>query len=248
MTIVFSYASQFAIVMSADSAITNEFEDHVEFETANKSYPIPGIGCITTWGERVGNQIGQFLRNNPFDPNRDDVTHLASRVYDYLRNEYRPQELGLGDLGFHIAGFDRSGEPRLFHAFWGFDRPRPENQLSQKYELYDHSPERGKVDFLYNGRNDLAFVVVNTMLGQIMQGNIVRYDLRLPDGLVLFADFVVRFGAELTPEVGAPFVTQIISPANGISTIINQTFSPLDRSKIIRGFQSLGYMVVPANS
>lgn len=244
MTIVFSCACPFVIIMTADSAVTQEFEDHFEFETGCKIFPFSGIGCVTTWGERVGNQIGTFLRNQELNPIRHDVTDLANLVEHYLITEYQPDRNGLGDVGYHVAGFDKEGLPKLYHVFWGFDRPRPPNQEIPKYARYDHSPSRGGAYFLYNGRNDLAHIIVNAMLNQISQGNLVRYDLRNPLGLAQFGDFVLRFGAELTPEVGPPFIVQIISPENRIERIVNRSFSPVGQQLILPVFQSLGYRII----
>jgi hypothetical protein len=55
----------------------------------------------------------------------------------------------------------------------------------------------------------------------------VRYDVSTLNGVALFCDLIVRFAAELTPEVGPPFLTCLIFPDNSIQEIRNDTFSPL---------------------
>lgn len=59
MTIVFSVATPYIIVMTADSAITLEFENSREYQVGRKSYFYPGVGCVMTWGPLDHNLIGQ---------------------------------------------------------------------------------------------------------------------------------------------------------------------------------------------
>src|SRR5215203_5890685 len=76
------------IVMTADSAVTLDFEDHREYDTGTKAYPFNGIGCVTAWGERTGNRIGEFLK---LRQKISSVTHsiddLANLVNQYLTKE-----------------------------------------------------------------------------------------------------------------------------------------------------------------
>lgn len=242
MTIVFSAAAVNLIVMTVDSAVTLDFADSREYTTGRKSYLFPGVGCITTWGSRDGNRIGPFLDRQAISPDHHSVDDLAALTYRYLTEEYQPHELNLDDVGYHVAGFDRDGRARLFHIFWGFDRPRPVEQTHQKYEMYDHSPNREGTLFLYNGRNDLAHVMVFTLLNQINQGAPTHFDLATPAGLVRFGDFVVRFAGELTPEVGPPFLTYLISPHNQATRINNASFSPIGSEEVLSKLGELGYL------
>lgn len=224
MTLVFSNNSPDLLVMSADSAITLEFSDHKEYDASSKSLKYPGIGCITTWGERSGNRLGDFLDGRRISADSHSVADLADITYRYLTEEYRPHEYGLGEVGYHVGGFDRQGQPRLYHIFWGFDRPRQPEQTSPKYERYDHTESA----FLYNGRNDLADTLVNLLIRQVQAGREVRFDLARRLGRVKFCDFVTRFAAEITPEVGPPFFYHLIFPDNSIETLRNDSFSPLE--------------------
>ncbi len=242
MTIVFSAAARDLIVMTVDSAVTLDFADTREYTTGRKSYLFPGVGCITTWGARAGNQIGSYLDRQEVSPDQHSVDDLAILTYRYLTEEYRPHEFNLDDVGYHVAGFDRNGQPRLFHIFWGFDRPRPAEQTRQKYEKYDHSPNLKGTFFLYNGRNDLAHVVVLTLLNQVSRGTPTRFDLATPVGLVRFGDFIARFAGELTPEVGPPFLTYLISPQNQAKRIQNGGFSPIAVEEVLCKLKELGYM------
>ena len=244
MTIVFSAVSHDLIVMSVDSAVTLDFEDsRREYDTGRKSFLYPGVGCVATWGARDGNQIGIFLDKQGLSPENHSVVDLANLVFEYLTEEYQPRECGLDDVGFHVAGFDQEERPRFSHIFWGFDRPRPDEQVEPKYERYDHSPTPGNPEYIYNGRNDLAHVMVVTLLDQIRAGNATQFDPRKREGLVRLGDFVVRFAGELTPEVGPPFITYLISPHNQAVSIKNNTLCPISQNKVLRKLGDLGYEI-----
>lgn len=230
MTIIFTAVTPSMIVMTADSAVTLFFQDRREYEEGTKLYPFSEIGCIATWGARDGNRLGMWLQEHRREDHHQ-IDALAGLVYFYLSHVYQPGERGADDVGYHIAGFADS-RPRLFHAFYGFDRPRPVNQTERAYKLYDHSLAGQDVAMLYNGRNDLADMVVRSLLAQIGQGGDVRYDIQNPVGLVQFCDFVARFAAELTPEVGPPFITVIISQRNQIAQLVNESFVPLQAEQI----------------
>jgi hypothetical protein len=241
MTIVFSIISLDLIVMAVDSAVMQDFGDKREYTTGRKAYFYPGVGCVTTWGTRNGNRIGDYLENKDVTPEHCSVENLADLAFEYLSKKYRPGEMGFDDIGYHIGGFDTQGRARLFHAFWGFDRPKPPEQINRKYEKYDHSPQPSEIQFLYNGRNDLAQVVVNAFLDQHENRSDTRFQLNNPTSIVCFADFVVRFGAELTPEVGPPFLTYLISPRNESAKIKNDNLCPVNPVTVAGELCRLGY-------
>jgi hypothetical protein len=242
MTIVFSgILPRTLIVMTVDSAITLDFEDHSEYDTGRKAYSFPGVGCVATWGARDHNHIGRFLDSQKISPATHSIHDLIRLTEWYLTRDYRPQELQLGDVGYHVAGFDQNGDALLYHIFWGFDQPRPENQLEPKYEKYAHCPPSRRIELLYNGRNDLAHVVVHTLIDQVVKGKKTRFRFSTPVGLACFGDFVARFAAELTPEVGPPFYTFLISPHNKIKMIKNDLLSPISRDQVVEELIELGY-------
>jgi hypothetical protein len=243
MTIVFSVIMPQLIVMAVDSAVTLDFGNSREYGLGRKSYFYPGVGCVTTWGARDANHIGDYLEGLHLSPEHHTVENLADFVHEYLLREYRPDQLGIDDVGYHVAGFDGQGRARLFHVFWGFDRPRPPGQSERKFEIYDHSPSQAGIQFLYNGRNDLAHVVVQTMLYQLINKSETRFQLNDPISIVCFADFVIRFGAELTPEVGPPFLTYLISPRNESVKIRNDQLCPVNSDVVINELRNLGYVV-----
>jgi hypothetical protein len=75
-------------------------------------------------------------------------------------------------------------------------------------------------------------VVVRTLLGQVNAGQETRFDLKTPTGLARFGDFVVRFAAELTPEVGPPFITFLISNQNEVAWVKNDSFCPISKNEV----------------
>jgi len=246
MTVVFSgvLPHLHLIVMTVDSAVARDFKDSPrEYTTGQKCYPVPGVGYVTTWGARDHNRIGEFLEKQEVSPDSHSVNDLADLVNQYLTEKYRPHKLNLDDVGYHVAGFDREDRARLYHVFWGRDLPRRENQIHQEYKMYDHSPHPGEFMLLYNGRSDLAEVAVNTLLEQARMGKEIRFDLATPVGLACFGDFVVRFAAELTPEVTPPFLTYLISSRNKAKRVINDKFCPIDRDEISQRLKDLGYKV-----
>lgn len=232
MTIIFSMASPNFILMTSDSAVTHTFKDHQEYDTGRKIYNFPGVGGVTTWGSRDHNFIGRYLDQFNIQSSTHTIEDLVEIVNQYLVNEYKPHEYSLDDVGYHVAGFTKNGIPKLYHVFYGFDRPRPPNQTIRKYERYEHSPPPPNMYFLYNGRNDLANAVVQTFLNQIYRGTPMRFNLANPVDTLLFGDFLTRFGAELTPEVGPPIISLLINQNNHMAIIRNPSFAPLDRNEI----------------
>jgi hypothetical protein len=244
MTVIFTAATDQLIVMTADSAVTLEFQDgRREYETGRKVYQYAGVGCVATWGARNHNRIGQFLEHQNITSSSHSVDDLAELVYQFLTTIYRPDELMLDDVGYHVAGFDRDGHPRLYHVFWGFDRPKPPDQLQPKYAKYPHHPSVGDFQLLYNGRNDLAEMTIIVLASQIRAGKVVRFNLLTPAGIARFSDFAVRFAAELTPEVGPPFYMWLISPDNQVEVIKNEMLCPVGEDNISERLHKLGIII-----
>jgi len=241
VTIIFSAAMEQLIVMTVDSAITNEFGDWREYDSGKKWYKYDGVGCVATWGARDGNRIGQFLEGQSISFDTHSIDDLICLVNRYLREEYRPHENNLGDVGYHVAGFSREGRSRLYHIFWGVPQPNS-GQGSQDYYLNNHSPtsERQPI-LLYNGRNDIADNVVRMLIRDIELGREVRFNLQSCVGLACFSDFVARLAGELTPEISPPFTTILISSQNKCEVVINRFFSPIDHEKISLALRLLGF-------
>ena len=232
MTIVLSIAGQDHIVMAADSAVMLDFGESREYEQGRKTYMYPGVGCVSTWGSREANQVGRYLSQELGNLDTPSVEHLAELTFTYLTQEYRPDDIGLDNVGYHIGGFDSDQAPRLFHVFYGFDRPRPPDQIERKYGKYDHSPGPDGMFFLYNGRNDLAFLTINTFLREVSKGADTVLDMSEIIDRVMLADLVLRFASEITPQVAPPFITHVISPRNTSVIVRNDELIPLDRDLI----------------
>lgn len=249
MTIVFSAVSPLRfILMSVDSAITLEFTDQEkpEYQEGTKLFLFPRVACVGLWGAMDGNRVYEFLRGRNISPSAHSVVDVANLVNEYLTKEYKPHELGVGEVGYHVAGHDREGRPHLYHIFYAFDRPTPADQTEPRYGCNFHVDPRDELHMLYGGRNDLAHMVVTKLLDEIRKGGDVRYDVRTGVGLARFGDFVVRFGGEMTPQVGPPFRTNIIAPNNRMTEFVNRSFHPLPQGNIEDGFRRLGYEVQAA--
>ena len=242
MTIVFTgVLPRQLIVMTVDSAVTNYLEDRREYVTGRKAYGFPGVGCVTTWGARNQNRIGEFLAKQSISPATHSVHKLADLVYYYLTTEYRPRELDLEDVGYHVAGFDQNRQACFPHIFWGIDRPGIDEPKVQEYRRYEEPLYNQKNSLFYSGRNDLTEVVVRTLLRQVVRDDETRYRLALPVELACFSDFVARFAAELTPEVGPPFLTYLITPNNQMKQVKNDSFCPIGGDNIAKELIALGY-------
>jgi len=227
MTILVSNPSNDFMIMLSDSAITNDNlqEDgtnYPTYEIKSKTYRFNGVGCITTWGDQTFNQLCSYLQRYRIFESKPSILDLAHYVQQYLegfRKEHPEDE-----LGFHIGGFGNDGKPNLYHAFWGFNRPRQPNELTKQVYLLDSV---GSL-FLYNGRNDLAGTLINLLISELRSGRETRYDLKTPTGRILWCDFIARFAAEITPQVGPPFEFNLIFPDNTIEKIVNPSLAPIN--------------------
>jgi len=241
MTIVFSCVSDKLIAMTVDSAVIRDFDSgNREYTTDRKAFLFDGVGCVATWGARDANRIGDYLQKQNISSVSHSVNDLADLVEAYLKEEYNPEQMRLDDVGYHVAGFDRNGCPRMNHIFWGFDRPRRAEQSKQEYKRNNHSPSSGTIQFVYNGRNDLAQMVVETLLKQTKEGNVVSFNFSQPCDLARFGDFVARFAAEVTPEVGPPFVTCLLSPSNKATIVRNNKLCPINQEEVSKKLRDLG--------
>ena len=239
MTIIFSVVTKTIIVMASDSAITNYFSESKEYDIDSKSYFVQDAACVTTWGSRDGNQIGRFVHNLSNSSQKYSIEIIKEKVFDYLQNEYNPKDMDLDDVGYHIGGYTESGQPKLYHVFWGYDRPRRPEQLYREYKICDHSLNQGDIHFLYNGRNDIAESIVHSILRLFRDNSDVKFRFNDAVDIIRFSDFVVRVGCELTPEVGLPIVIRFLLPNNKVGTLKHSDFCPLDADGISEKLSSL---------
>ena len=136
MTVVLSIASESIITVTVDSAVINEFQDHREYDTMPKAWMFPRVCCVATWGTR--NKIGTFLHSQAKTLATYSVDDVAALVDDWLRNDYKPHEAPLDDVGYHIAGFDQQGKPRVHHVVWGIRRPPPATGPNPRLYHWSH--------------------------------------------------------------------------------------------------------------
>ncbi len=213
--------------MVSDSVVTRTFseDNRVEYDTSNKFFAFEGVGCVTTWGRRNGNRIGPFLNQQRISPLTHSVEKLKGLVEHFLKHEFRPgEDEASEDVGYHVGGYDRSSAPYLHHVFWGPNRPPTSPDEKPDYHSYPHSTW----PFLYNGRNDLAHMLVDKFMREVSAGRATRYDIRNLADRIRLCDFVVRFAAEMTPEVGPPIAINLIRPDNTVVQIFNKQFCPVE--------------------
>jgi hypothetical protein len=244
VTIVFTSVTPHMICMTADRAVTKIVNQQFrEYDTGPKLFPLPGIGCVATWGARDHNRIREHLEEQRLAAGEHNVNDLATIVDGFLRKTYRPHAYPLDDVGYHVAGFDNEQQPRLYHIFWGFNRPKNPRQKHRRYQKQLHLHEGWLLPlFLYNGRNDIADRMVRSLLHEMREADVANQDFSYSATVVRFGDLVARFAAELTQEVGPPFETAIISPANQIEVMTNNSYSPLDDQLITLMLRLLGIL------
>lgn len=239
MTMVFSTACNDFIVMANDCAVVKDFADgHVEYETGRKFFACDGVGCVTMWGARDGNNLIKYLSSVSLNSDRHCVEDLVHFVNRYLIEEYEPHSDNIGDTGFHVGGFSRNGEPRLYHVFWNVASSAAAADNRGTYSLQHHHPSQD-LRFLYNGRNDLVNAVLGALLREVNAGKHVRFPFTA-SGMLRFAHFSLRFGAELTPEVGPPFVFHILAPNRKVVMQRFDVLSPLNDADLVPILQSVG--------
>lgn len=238
MTMLYSCASKDRIITAVDSAEVREYSSgEKEYVICSKSKFFENIGYVGTWGARDHNRIFEFLDKKI--NTCSDVDDLANIVNKYLTKHYKPHEMGLGSVGYHVAGFNSKKESRLYNIFWGFDAPRPPDQTERKYGKNDHSPAIGATSFLYNGRNDIAHFIIQVFLGELQKNQSSRLDINNPVDLVKLADLITRFACEITYDVSPPFYIYVISPENRIENIKNVNLSPLTGDAINEKIKTL---------
>lgn len=237
MTVVFTAVSAEWIVAAADSAVTLDFSDHREYETGRKFWAIPGVGSLSTWGARDGNLIGRKLDMEWARPEGRSVEELAGAAHAYLTNEFQPREHALGDAGYHVAGFMPDGTPRLFHSY--FQSPS-ESGREPFYDFQDIAIAPGVKQFLYNGRNDLAHTLISLVLDELRAGRATRLRVDSVAEACFLAHFVLRIAAEITPEVGPPFLLRVLLPSGGARTLRYETMDRVPLEVFEKDLAELG--------
>lgn len=244
MTIVVSGVLPNLITVTVDSAITNSSAGLVlDYEIARKLFVYEGVGYVATWGARDGvDNLRKFLEKQNISSETHNVRKLASLVDDYLRNHYCPHSIDPhhDEVGYHIGGFNQEGKPQLYHIFWGINNPPEPDEIEPNYHRQHIVLTSGSL-LLYNGRNDLANLVIRKLISEIKAGKQARYNPSDPFSIVLLGDLIARFAAELTPEVGPPFITLIVAPNNKFETLARNNFTRLENDRVLEKLVKLDY-------
>ncbi len=227
MTVICSIATSSFAVVAADSALTLTFPDEIRRQRRRKLTVIHPT-YVACWGELVGDPLALWLQSLPID-----VTECADCLSDALREHLattdRPGDHGIGHLGYHVGGLDVDGRVRLFNVAWEPPNTQPFTPVAGQYIRYDHTPGSG-ANILFNGRHDVATHAVNALVAEIKSGKETRFALGTPEGALRFADFVTRFVAELSPDVGPPFLLAAVSDQRSLFRYTHRRLGPLPQT------------------
>jgi hypothetical protein len=145
----------------------------------------------------------------------------------------------MGDVGYHIGGFTSAREARLYHSYWNTRMAAEGGTKELGYRLETHIPPRRNTIFMYNGRDDLAKTVIDTLFDQLRLGRPVRIK-RSFAGFTALCNFVLRFATEITPQVGPPFITHIINRDRAIRSHSSKDMTPLSDADFAAICEELG--------
>jgi hypothetical protein len=235
MTVIISFPHPKMIIMAADSKrkldVTRRdfdlrpLEEHVEYDDMTKVFPVPGIGCVTLWGYVNYAEEGfpAYLEKNiSHIQNIEDLRHL---VETYLRHDLQADDPG-EEIGFHVGGFTPHGEPRLYHIFYGRDRPSSEGEIPDFHSYPSHDRLA-----LYNGRNDFVSPIMNLLTSLQTQVGISVFNDDSVQRIIL-ADFLTRYISSLTLDVGGEIHTMLIRPDNSIFWVRNEKHLIIPREEL----------------
>jgi hypothetical protein len=225
MTVIISLPHPQMIVMSADSRKTlflTQLDNNdqpigksIEFESMTKIFRVDGVGCVTLWGDnvtRVENGFPRYLHKNR--TRIQTVEDLRTVIDQYLRDELQPDQEH-GDVGFHVAGFMPDGTPKLYHVFWGLNRPPQDDEIPD-YHSYDSNEFLA----LYNGRNDFVDPIVKLLVELQTQVGVLIF-AEDPIQRMVLLDFIARYISNLTSDVGGEIHTILIMPGNRMVMVTN---------------------------
>jgi hypothetical protein len=204
MTVVLTAGSPYGIVMAADSAVVHDFDHGVrEYDTGRKLWHVPTVGFVATWGARDSNGISRHLTDQWSDVAGRTIGDLARSVHSYLVGDYRPDELGLQDVGYHIAGIYADGTPAVYHSY--FNTARNPTSFGN-YDFQMIGPRLSDTQYLYNGRNDIAHSIITTLIAEARLGRDPRFRGESLAEIAHLAHFVLRVATEITPTVSPPYI------------------------------------------
>ena len=214
--------------MANDCAVVQDFADgHREYSTGRKFFLADGIGCVTMWGARDGNKLVSYLSSLTLTPTSHTVDDLIRQVNRFLIEQYAPHEVPLSDIGFHVGGFTSDGQPRLCHIFWNVPGSSAAVGTEGTYTFQFHHPSLPlQIKFLYNGRNELVSAVIGSLITELNKNSQTKFPFT-PVGMCRLSHFILRFGAELTPEVSPPFLVHLLSPNRKCVTKRVDEFGPV---------------------
>lgn len=233
MTLALAIATPRFIVAAEDSALLRDVAGPsgvvVERDRVKKHHRFQRT-FVSAWGELTGNRLALTLAGLPA-PALADPSQLAEALRSYLRRDFRPSRSGHGHLGFHVGGLGVGNRPQLFNVSWEPPRTISASQRRGRYGFYNHSPEKRPV-LLFNGRHDIAHTPIRTLLTEMSGKRETRFVLTEIGGAIAFADFVVRFAAEITPDVDPPIQLSAFDSSGRVASLARKHIRPLSRNEL----------------
>ena len=218
--------------MAVDSAVVRDFTDGTrEYDTGPKSYALPGVGVVSTWGARDGNMIAQHLRK--LDPigRAMSIGDVAASVQEYLEREFQPHDRGADPVGYHVAGFRGQDDPIVYQVHW--NPLVQETRATNGYGMEEHSPGRDGLFMLYNGRDDLVNDVLRAIERERQKEREMPLRLDTAAGLVALSHLALRFAREISFEVSPPFYAHVVTPENHIHSAQLPEWIPVNNPNTI---------------
>jgi hypothetical protein len=208
MTLVQTTPTEDAIYVTVDSANTIESNGKTWVIPESKTFLRPGAGLVVVYGNLGSgrNHLRKWWSDNGFKFASFEDLHDAVMLYILEEAPY----LESFDFGYHVAGYSKDKVPCLYNI-WVAN--------SGEHQTADHRQKAPNViEFVYNGRHDLAHPQVTAFLRRAAIGR-YRYDVPTPRGIIAVEHDVVRSVARISKDVAGPFFTYVIRPDNSIKSI-----------------------------
>lgn len=232
MTLIVSITHPKGIVMASDSYFittsrsetgTGEYAgEEILITTVEKIYEIPGIGCLSFWGNWPVRNPKPRLQNliQTLHKQTRDVEDASFKLLRYLENEICPNDR----LGFHLGGFSSDRLRKLYHVFYGTQWNEPGKDPDYHRNEEDVGAEQQRYRILYNGEPRVTADVIRFL-------RLFQEELRVPvfpgrydiDKAVEFAVFLIRYTHDqmaqtcAIPTVGGRINIAIINHDNSVN-------------------------------
>ncbi len=146
MTLIITEISRLGIVMAADSAFTPHGGGQTKYRPKVFASPKLRVG-ISLWGNYLPQPPDVWVQNflaKEEAAGCPDIHALAIRLRDELRAacpNAPPTPRNEGTVGFHVAGYDLSGFPLLYHVHNGYSQALAARKITVNPQLINANPD-----------------------------------------------------------------------------------------------------------